>query len=243
MQGGFHIEQALADLSGRSDAWRFIRHFAAEWAIPIVDEDGSTQAELDDAERRLGVRLPLAVREAYQLLGRRKDLTSVNGTLWGPEKLDYDRENQILVFRAAHQGVAFFGVSLTDQADDDPPVLYYATLMDRESEEWEPFLDRFSLACVDMVLWEAVEAGPLSDGRDHEPGATPSLTQGLTRLSFPRYRPNFDTAVWYVSDDLILRDIDSDWLAICARTEPALDRFRHDHPGRWVNEYSRHRNQ
>ncbi len=76
----------------------------------------------------------------------------------------------------------------------------------------------------------------LSDGRDHRPDETPSLTQGLTRLSFPHYRPDFDTAVWYVSDDLILRDIDNDWLAICARTKPALDRFRHDHPGRWVNE-------
>lgn len=223
--------QSLNELSSRGDAWRFVRDFAAEWATPITDEDGATQAQLDDAEARLGVRLPAAVREAYQLLGRRKDLTSVNGTLWGPDDLEYDQENDVLIFRAAHQNVAFFGASLTDPAD--PPVLYYATLMDRESEEWEPFLDRFSLACVDIVLREAVEAWPLSDVRDHRPDETPSLTQGLARLSF---RPDFDTAVWYVSDDLILRDIDNDWLAICARTKPALDRFRHDQPGRWVNE-------
>lgn len=239
MQGSFQIAQSLIELNNRNDAWRFIHDFAAEWATPITDEDGSTQAQLDDAEARLGVRLPAAVREAYQLLGLRKDLTSVNGTLWAPDDLEYDQENEVLIFRAAHQNVAFFGASLADQADDDPPVLYYATLMDSESEEWEPFLDRFSLACVDMVLWEAVEAWPLSDGRDHRPDETPSLTQGLTRLSFPHYRPDFDTAVWYVSDDLILRDIDSNWLAVCARTEPALDRFRHDHPGRWVKEYPR----
>jgi hypothetical protein len=234
MQGSFQIVQSLTDLSSRADAWQFIRDFAAEWATPVTDEDGSTQAELDDAEARMGVRLPAAVREAYLLLGRRKDLTSVNGTLWHPDQLDYDQENEVLVFRAAHQGVAFFGVSLTDQ-DDDPPVLYYATLMDRESEAWEPFLDRFSVACVDMVLWEAVEAGPLSDGRAHKPDEIASLTQGLTRLAFPDYRPDFDTAIWYASDDLILRDIDSDWLAVCARTKPALDRFKHDHPGRWVH--------
>jgi hypothetical protein len=236
VQDSFGIVKALAGLGNRSDAWQFIRDFTAEWADPIRDGDGSTRADLDDAERRLGVRLPAAVREAYLLLGRRPDLTSVNGTLLTPDMLDYDPDNQVLVFRAAHQGVALFGVSLTDPADDDPPVLYCASLMDKDRERWEPFFDRFSLACVDMLLWEAVEAGPLSDGRTAQPAEIASLVDGLTRVPFPVYPPGFDTAVWYASDDLVLRDIDGDWVSVRARTKQALDRFRLDHPGRWVNQ-------
>jgi hypothetical protein len=237
MQGPFNLVQSLIDLDSRGDAWQFIRDFAAGWSRPIVDNDGSTQAQLDNAERRLGARLPVAVREAYLLLGHRSDLTSVHGTLRRPEELDYDQGNQILVFRAAHQGVAFFGVSCVNPADDDPPVLYYASLWDKEREEWVPFLDRFSVACVDMVLWEAVEAGPLSDGRDCQPDEIPSLVDGLTRLPFPGYGPGFESALWYASDDLILRDLEGgDWVAVRARTSRVLDRFRHDHPGGWVNE-------
>jgi hypothetical protein len=115
----------------RADAWRFIGEFAASWASPIIEADAVAEAELDDVEGRLGIRLPVAVREGYRLFGQRTDLTGGNGTLWQPEELKYDADNAVLVFRAAHQNVAFFGVSLADPEQVDPPTLMYQTRADK----------------------------------------------------------------------------------------------------------------
>jgi hypothetical protein len=133
----------------------------------------------------------------------------------------------MLVFRAAHQGVIYFAVSLVDSTMDDPPTFMARPL---EGEPWQPFLDRFSLACVDMVLWEAIEAGPHADGRDLEEGEPESLVAGLNELPFPRY----DTSRWYAAADILLRVDDDMWVVVLGRTAQALDRFRDEHPGFWV---------
>jgi hypothetical protein len=99
----FDVVRAVADLDHRQSAWAFITDFAAGWLRPIGAHDGYSDDELDAAEARLGIRLPVAVREAYQMFGRRDDLTSVNGTLLGPSRLDYDATRHLLVFRAAHR--------------------------------------------------------------------------------------------------------------------------------------------
>jgi len=221
-------------LETRVEAWRFVRTFAAGWAAPIVDADGFSDEALDLAEAALGVRIPEAVREAYRLFGRRQDLTSGNGELYPLGQLRYDPLADVLVFRAAHQAVAFFGVSLAYEAAADPPVLLYTTYQDKSQESWQPFLDRFSLACVDMVLWETVEAGPYSDARDETDDDHAALADGLTAVPLPRYPDEFG-GQWYVGADIILRH-DPGWIAVAARTPEALGAFRHAHPGNWVNE-------
>jgi hypothetical protein len=230
----FDMARALGWLVTRTDVWRFIQDFAARWARPITDADGFPEETLDLAEAALGVRLPAAVREAYRLLGRREDLTSGNGKLYPPDQLGYDATADVLVFRAAHQAVAYFGVSLADKATPDPPVLLYTTYADKTQESWEPFMDRFSLACVDLVLWEMVEAGPYSDGRDETDDDHATLAGDLTPVPCPHYPDDFGSR-WYVSADTILRR-DPGWIALAARTPEALDAFRRAHPGNWVNE-------
>jgi hypothetical protein len=232
MQQSFDIVRELGCLDSTDAAWRFIRGFAAEWATPISESDGFTEAELDAAEKRLGVRLPAAVRDAYRLFGHRSDLTSENGTLWSPSELHYDQSNQMIVFRAAHQAVAFFGVSVADPACDDPPTFMYATCEDPAQESWEPFLTRFSLACVDMVLWESVEAGRCSDGRDETDDDAATLPEVLTEVPFPRY----PGSRWYASADIILRHDIGAWVAVSGRSADALEAFREAHPGYWVDE-------
>lgn len=70
MSAGFDLAQeAAASLSSRQGAWRFIRRFAASWLTPLTDDDGWTEADLQAAEQRLGVRLPAAMREAYTCSG------------------------------------------------------------------------------------------------------------------------------------------------------------------------------
>jgi hypothetical protein len=230
----FDMARALGGLVTRADAWRFIQDFAARWATPITDTDGFTDETLDVAEAALRVRLPAAVREAYRLFGQRGDLTNGNGTLYPPDQLDYDATADVLVFRAAHQAVAYFGVSLADKTTPDPPILFYTTDTDKTQESWRPFMDRFSLACVDMLLWEMVEAGPHSDARDETDDDHATLAGDLTSVPFPRYPDEFGSQ-WYVSTDMILRH-DPGWVAVAARTPEALDAFRRAHPGNWANE-------
>ncbi|MFC5002780.1 hypothetical protein ACFPIJ_33750 [Dactylosporangium cerinum] len=234
MDQGLDMARVLGGLETRVDAWRFVRAFAADWAAPVTDADGFADEALDVAEAALGVCMPAAVRDAYRLFGRRRDLTSGNGDLYSPDQLRYDAAADVLVFRAAHQAVAFFGVSLADKAAPDPQVLLYTTYQDKTQESWQPFLDRFSLACVDMVLWEMVEAGPHSDARDETNDDQAALADDLTAVPFPRYPDEFGSQ-WYVSADIILRH-DPGWIAVAARTPEALDAFRHSHPGGWVNE-------
>src|SRR5262249_8829915 len=98
-------------------------------------------------------------------------------------------------------------------------------------ENWVKFLDRFSLACVDMVLWEAVEAGPDADGRDLEEGEPEALVAGLTELPFPRHQDSR----WYAGDEVLLRVDDDIWVVVLGRDREALDAFREAHPGFWVD--------
>jgi hypothetical protein len=263
----FDVVSAVSALDGRESAWRFIAGFASGWLRPIGPHDGYADADLDVAEARLGVRLPAAVREAYRMFGRREDLTSANGTLLAPSHLDYDVNRQLLVFRAANQGVEYYAVSLADPTRDDPPVFRSEPIADVvehsgslsladvraalaakqagldpdaddsvdgkfAEENWVKFLDRFSLACVDMVLWEAVEAGPDADGRDLEEGEPEALVAGLTELPFPHHQDSR----WYAGPDILLRVDEGIWVVALGRDREALDAFREAHPGFWVDE-------
>jgi hypothetical protein len=271
----FDVVRGVSDLGDRAAAWRFIGEFANSWLRPLGPGDGVSDVDLDAAQTRLGVRLPAAVREAYRMFGRRDDLTNANGTLLPPARLDYDVARQLLVFRAANQGVEYYAVSLADPANEDPPVMVSQPIADvvehsgtlnladvraalaaKEAgidpdeasdgtfaeENWVRFLDRFSLACVDMVLWEALEPGPQADGRDLEEGEPASLITGLTELPFPRH----ETTRWYAGglspaqpasagSDVILRIDEDVWVQVLGRDRATLNAFRDAHPGFWLD--------
>ncbi|NEE18645.1 SMI1/KNR4 family protein, partial [Streptomyces sp. SID7499] len=59
----FDLAESLArGVTGRSGAWSFIQGFAAHWADALQNGDGWTEADLAEAEERLGVQLPAALR-------------------------------------------------------------------------------------------------------------------------------------------------------------------------------------
>lgn len=113
-------------------------------------------------------------------------------------------------------------------------MLIYGTYEDKTQESWQPFMDRFSLACVDVMLWEMVEAGLHSGARDETDDDKTTLVGALTPVPFPRY-PNEFGSQWYVCVATILRH-GPGWIAVAARSREALDEFRQAHPGSWVNE-------
>ncbi|MGI5324960.1 hypothetical protein [Actinomadura nitritigenes] len=228
---GFDIVRDLPPaLHDRAAAWTFIREFAAGWGLPLGREDGTPEGELAEAEDRLGLGLPAAVREAYALFGRRPDLHSNLDTLLSPGELAV--EHGALVFREENQGAVLWGVLLDDLGGDDPPVHVRQDLADKYAELWEPWTDRFSAAVLEIVLAESTQ-GPeeLCDARGLGPGEDDELARRFALVPFPSESgQNF-----YTAPGVLLSDGGGDWLSVRAQDPDTLDRFRALFPGDWVN--------
>jgi hypothetical protein len=219
------------DLGDRAARWRFVQRFAAGWAEPLQPGDGCHHGDLDAAEGQLGVALPAAVREAYVLFGARDDLTSNQDVLLSPDELYI--HDDVLVFRAENQGAAHWGVALT--GEPDPPVLMRPDLADKDAEAWEPWMERFSMAAVEIVLSESLVDEELADSRDPEDGDSEALEARYTRLGVPDHPIGQVPPIrWFAGADVILRDDAGGWLSVRGRTPEALDAVRDDLPGDWL---------
>jgi hypothetical protein len=237
MSVGFDVGQELAaSLGSRQGAWRFIQRYAGSWLTPLTDDDGCAEVDLQAAEQRLGVRLPPAIREAYALFGRRQDLTSVQDRLLGPKQLQVDTTGDVLVYRVENQSVALWGVPLAAMAQPDPPVMVARNF---EDVSWEPYLERFSLACVEMVLSESLFSAPsgLSDNRELDPAEVALVEQRFARLALPNYplwaSPG-GSVRWFTGPEVVLCDFAGTWVWVRARTTAGLDAVRAVLPGDWL---------
>ncbi|MCM2387994.1 SMI1/KNR4 family protein [Streptomyces albipurpureus] len=223
-----------AGLPDRAAAWELVKDYARHWVSPLADDDGCGQEELDAAESRLGVRLPGALREAQMLLGRRDDLIRNHNRLLTPAQLFIDTDGEALVFHEENQGVALWGVLLADLDQIDPAVFVRVDLADKESEKWEPWLDRLSLSMVEIVLSESLQLPDgLSDFMDEvEDGHLEALEADFTRLPFPL----IEDSRWYVGEDVLVREDGRAVLHARARSSQALDRLRDRLPGYWIED-------
>ncbi|MFC0112278.1 SMI1/KNR4 family protein [Kibdelosporangium aridum] len=239
MTHGFDLVASLAGgVAGRSGACAFIEGFAASWVgVALGSDDGWTHADLDAAEERLGLKLPGALREAYLLFGRRRDLTSNHDVLLRPAELYVDDAKQALVFRHENQGAASWGILLDSFQQDDPAVFIRPDLTDKSAERWEDWLERLSLCFVEIVLSESVQADDeLCDFLDADGGSVELLEAHSVRLPFPVYPTGEDPGSrWLLCQDVLLRD---DGVGVLARGRTAqdLDRVRDLIPGDWLND-------
>jgi len=179
--------------------------------------------------------LPPAVRDAYTLFGQRRDLTRVQDRLLGLDELCLDEG--VLVFRVENQSVAEWGIRVCDPHLDDPPVLLRSFAQPGPAP-WRPFLGRFSLACVEMVLSETMLGNDICDNRELDDTTLTALVRNFTRLSFPDYplwpEPDGRPVRWFGDNRVLLRDDGGLWLWVHARTMEALDRVRALLPGDWI---------
>ncbi|MCX5395358.1 SMI1/KNR4 family protein [Streptomyces sp. NBC_00094] len=237
----FDLAASLArGVEDRSGAWSFIQDFSVHWASALKTGDGWTEADLAAAEERLGVQLPAALREAYLLFGRRRDLTSNHDVLLGPAELYVDDAKEALVFRHENQGAASWGIPLDSLQDDDPAVFIRSDLADKSAERWEGWLERLSLCFVEIVLSECVQAdGEFCDFLDPDHDSIELLEQNCVQLPFPAYPicEEEHPTRWFLGQDVLLRDDDGMAVLARARTPEDLDRIRDLIPGDWLNDY------
>ncbi|MGW4383423.1 SMI1/KNR4 family protein [Kitasatospora sp. NPDC004531] len=210
------VRDLPAALADRAAAWRLIGDLAAFWGAPLIPDSGSTDAELDAAEARLGLRLPVAVREAYRLIGNRPDLTSNQDTLLPPDRLYVDQD--CLVHRVENQSCAYWGIPLAALDQDDPPTVAWPDVAPSVPLEITPWTASFSTECLGIVLTE-----PLLDDSAHVDGGEvdPAALTGWTEL--PRlHAPGVDIR-HFTRPDALLALLDGAWLAVRAVDEEALD--------------------
>jgi hypothetical protein len=237
MAGGFDAGEALrGGLGDRRQAWEFIQRFAAEWTTPLAPGDGISRNAWLVAEHRIGAELPAALREAYLLFGRRPDLTARQDRLVPPHQLGPDESGSVVVFRVENQHCAAWGVATADLASTDPPVY----VQDRDGG-WKPFLDRVSVACVEMVLSEVVI------GREHlgDMCGLPSeliavAESAYAQMALPEYRLWADRSIavrWFSAPGQLLR-MDGRgpgcWLLAGGQTPADLEAIRAAVPGPWT---------
>ncbi|MFI8964481.1 SMI1/KNR4 family protein [Streptomyces sp. NPDC053493] len=196
---------------------------------------------MEQAEAALGLRLPVALREGYSLLGAtRHDLTGNLDPLLPPSELFvHDKFGEVLVFRSENQGCAFWGVRLRDLDQDDPPVFV------QSRDGWIPFTERVSLAWVELVLSETL----FSDGRLYNAcelsvEVIRELPRLFTHAELPDYPmwtgPEEAPVRWFSAPGKLLRldgQGDRSWLHVRGRTAAALESITATVPGPWARGY------
>jgi hypothetical protein len=139
---------------------------------------------------------------------------------------------------AAHQGCTRWGIPLSVAGEPDPPVVF-------SDVGWHPFLDRFSLACVELACVEMVLSEWILGGAKHgihcEPeGETIALMgQRLRRRPLPDYPAWWQftggPVRWFEQSGAILLEHPGPWLWAGAASPDAIAALRRALPADWSN--------
>ncbi|GIH16748.1 hypothetical protein [Rugosimonospora africana] len=232
------LEAATRDAVG---AWQFIGRFAEAYATALVAADGCDDVELQAAEARLGFSMPASLREAHALFGKRNDLTRSQDVLLSPDQLCIDDTGQVLVFRVENQHVAQWGIPLSAVTEPDPPVVFRLDSVGQAQRAWQPFLDRVSLACVEMVLSEWMFSGEMFvDNRELDDETIALLEKRFRRLPMPDYPfwagPGGGPMRWFEGFGALLREDPGTWLWVRAASAEGIAAVRRALPGEWLME-------
>ena len=224
----FKAQQFAARLANRENRWSLLTDFVAEWYTPLREGDGYSPEELDAAEHRLRLKLPLALREWYRLVGRRKDIIAMQNFLASPEDLEIMDENGLLVFYCENQQVVGWGIQPNDLGLVDPPVwLDDSGLHDTQQEPIREN-DTLSEFALQMVVLET-RFNPVNEVFQALNRVAPKtfgkVERSFVPLGFPDWHwPSYPTR-FYGADDLLIQVFGEEdpWLQVTARSLNAFE--------------------
>lgn len=201
----------------RADRWNLLREMIGQWYRPLTDRDGYPEP--------VGpVELPLALREWYQLCGRRGDVWSVQDRFLDPHRLE--TQGSYLVFYVENQAVVQWGIQLEEAVQEDPPVW-----IERTEGQWtpeSPTVSQFALGMLASCLkFSSVEY--LANG-DAPPEILNVVRKHYPRLGMPNWTWPANPTQFFGNRNLVV-EVNGDeaedyiWLWISARTESAFEGF------------------
>jgi uncharacterized protein (TIGR02996 family) len=215
----------------RVERWRLVEEFIDVWYGPLQPGDGYSEAELAGAEARLGLRLPVALREWYGLAGKRKEVWSNQDLLLTPDKLQIDEQRKALVVRAENQWCEQWAVRLSDLALEDPPIIELS-----EQAEASPTTTAFA---IQVLVYEvkftrkAIWAGCTLEEEEVQKGIKPKLLgKGLRRCALPQRYWLATPLYIFEGPDLLVESHGRFWIYTAARSEKAMEQLNKNLRGR-----------
>lgn len=122
-------------------------------------QDGFPLNKVAAAEKKLGVRLPNALRDYYLVAGRERSLNHAHNRLLAPG--DLDKRAGKLVFMEENQWVVVWGVAVSSKPADDPRV-YQGPIVDGEPTGWFLEQRKCSAFLVFMLHMQAAFGGGMA---------------------------------------------------------------------------------
>lgn len=123
---------------------------------PLTHREGRSETRIWAVERRLGVRLPKALRDYYLVAGTEQRFNHIFNDLYAPEEWFINGEK--LVFMEENQAVVLWGTVAGLEPDDDPPVFQG---VNGEPIEWYVEHERCSVFLLVMLLWQGTFGGAM----------------------------------------------------------------------------------
>ena len=139
-----------------SDFRDLYRRTYADLGRPLTARDGNADSRIEAGERRLGVRLPQALREYYRVAGRERRFNRIFDRLYAPHEWFVDAGK--LVFLEENQAVVLWATTASREPGDDPPA-YQG--VNGEPIEWYVEHEHVSVFLVVMLLWHGAFGGAM----------------------------------------------------------------------------------
>jgi hypothetical protein len=132
----------------------FYREVFQTFGYPLTERTALSSEVLAEAEVRLGLRVPAALREYYLVAGRERRFNSCCDRLLPPSEWTVDKQR--LVFMEENQAICVWGVSIRDPRSDDPPVF---ERIGEEPPSWSQVQRKCSHFLAAMLHHQAVSDG------------------------------------------------------------------------------------
>lgn len=132
--------------------------------LPASNNLGFFEAEIQVAEKRLGIVLPQALKSYYLAIGREKTVNGSHNFLFSPMELRFTSDGY-LCFLGENQGVVIWGIKQTDLLDANPKI--YGTsdtfgllkMDDDKKRNWFLEADTVEDFLLSMAFWNATMGG------------------------------------------------------------------------------------
>lgn len=192
------------------------------WFGPANAPASVPEATLTQAEQRLALALPAALRDWYQRSGLRRDVWCLQDRLLAPA--DFEWRADVLVFCAENQGVVRWGIPRDALSLPDPPVVVSDPW---NPAKWLPECERISEFALVFAAMNTKWSRRVAYRADVElsPDVLSSLQDSLTRLPLPDLHfPAFPTR--FFGDDNALVEVQGKvWAWVSAQTDEAFEQI------------------
>lgn len=133
---------------------KYYRTLFSQFGYPLTKNTAVPLKAIKDAEQRLGIKVPQALRDYYLVAGREKRFNKSCNRLLAPR--DWSVDKQRLLFMEENQSVLWWGVSIRNPDTQDPRI---SQGQNDDPITWYPEHPQCSVFLAVMLHYQAVNNG------------------------------------------------------------------------------------